>query len=266
MEKVFMYEGREFSKLKEIAEYRGVKQVSRRDFERLGITEVEKSEQPTVVESKEEKAAEVTENQQTEAKTSNNVETKTDKEKSEPSPEPKEELKPEPPVEPENDEKADAEPSTKEESKKVEPEIVAEESDGKQEFSEEVLNDASKLQKEMGYANIDELAADLKRRKAEDVIGLAKSLGLTWKEDSHAGINRMRAAMEIRKKVFPGERRTRAPKSGWKKVPYEVMVGLAKDNNLEFRETADEKINRMWVIKALKDANIQPPVQEEEQK
>ncbi|WAB24992.1 hypothetical protein M3_0041 [Lysinibacillus phage vB_LfM_LysYB1] len=269
MEKVFVYEGKEFPTFKAIADYRGVKQVTRRDMVRLGITEVEKTEQPeqnAALESTEGKVAETTE-----AKTSDNKEAeevKIEKKTLESDAELKEEMKLEPLDEPE---KEDAKTSLKKEEEEEELESIvekrtAEQSDIKQEFSEEVLNEPEKLQKELGYANVDELAADLKRRKAANVIELARSLGLSWKEDSHAGINRMRAAIEIRKKVFPGERRTRAPKSGWKKVPYEVMVKLAKENNLEFRETTDEKINRMWVIKALKDAEIQPPVLEEGKK
>lgn len=273
MEKtVFVYDGKEFETLKAIAEYRGVKQVARRDMERLGIKEITKAEEAPAEAPK----AEESDNK---AKAVEPTAEATDKE-AEGSPTEEAGLDKDdildavyPNREAEEDEEADTADSEEEVS---EPEADnapdtdnADTADSKtvskkgkvskKEMNQADIEKAEKLRKEMGYATIEELAQDLKARSAEEVITMAKNLGLSWREDAHVGINRMRAAMEIRKALFPGERRPRPPKSGWKNFSYEEMVAIAKKHKLTFKETIDDKINRMWVIKALKDAGITPP-------
>lgn len=50
--------------------------------------------------------------------------------------------------------------------------------------------------------------------------------------------------------------------SPWKPFSYEELKALATENKLDWNQTGDERINRMWVINALKQANITPPVKE----
>ncbi|MNW28224.1 hypothetical protein D3C74_50440 [compost metagenome] len=46
----------------------------------------------------------------------------------------------------------------------------------------------------------------------------------------------------------------------WKGFDYEELKQIATKNNLSWRETKNTRINKMWVIDALKKANVQPPV------
>lgn len=274
--KVFVYESKTYNTLKEIAEVRGVKQVARRDMERLGIKEVTE----IVPETPETKAEPVN--------TPEPVETPEPEKKAEETPEnkpepeaKKEEEKPTPYTDatekddvlgreyPKGEEPKEPSPEPSPEPTK-EPEPIKTPRKGnvnkdktpKQDDSEptaEELAKAKELQKEYGVANVDELAETLKGMEAEALVSMAKDLGLSWNENPHIGINRMRAGIEIRKAIFPGERRTRKPKSPWKNFNLEELVKIAKEHKLDYLETADDRITRMWVIKALKDANITPP-------
>lgn len=47
--------------------------------------------------------------------------------------------------------------------------------------------------------------------------------------------------------------------SKWRGIPYQTLKALAMENNLSWRETGNDRINTMWVIDALKKANIEPP-------
>ena len=108
------------------------------------------------------------------------------------------------------------------------------------------------------FETLEEMLSTLKGLSADDVINLAKALGVEWKEHSHVGINRMRATMAMRQTFFPGQRRKRKPQP-WKKVPYEEMVKIAKEHGLKWKQTKDERINRMHLTVALEKAGIQPP-------
>lgn len=46
----------------------------------------------------------------------------------------------------------------------------------------------------------------------------------------------------------------------WKGFTYEDLKKIAEHHNLSFRVTPSEKINKMWIIDALKKADIEPPV------
>jgi hypothetical protein len=123
----------------------------------------------------------------------------------------------------------------------------------------EMLANAEKLQKESGYTDIWDWAVDMKKKSAEEVFELAGKLGLKWEHHDVERINRMRAVMVLRENLFPGQKRPKVRQSAWKDVPNEVIADLAKKNNVEYTVTADEKITRMHMIKALKDAGIESP-------
>lgn len=109
------------------------------------------------------------------------------------------------------------------------------------------------------FASLEEMFKTLKGMSANDVIELAKALGVEWKEcPHHVGINRMRASMAMREKFFPGQRRKRKPQP-WKKVPYEEMVKIAQEHGIKWKQTKDKRINRMHLTVALQKAGIEPP-------
>jgi hypothetical protein len=221
--KVFEYQGARYDSLKDIAQVRGVRQVNRRDFERLGITEVEVAPESS---------------------------TNPTTEPTNPNPEPPKAETPKAP----QDSTSEPEPPQNDNKKEPEPPAPSEPP-----LDASVQKRAEELQKKYGYTDVNHLGAELKKMEGAAVIALAKEIGLSWNEQSHHGINRMRAAMAIRAAVFPGERRDRAPKSAWKSMSLEDIVKLCKKNKLKFRETIDDKVTRMWAIKALNDAGITPP-------
>lgn len=258
MKTVFMYQGQAYETLKEIAVLLGRKTLARRDMGRAGVTEVtvdETANAPTP------EAPKATEPEQ--------APDAPDKADNEPETEPTPEVKPEPEQEnPEEESKAEdsEEPNGGEESDEQaeddgKPDQDAPKGKGKP-VTQAQLDKAAALQQKTGYSEITKLAEDLKKMKPEEVIGMATELGLTWKEDDHSGINRMRAAMAIRAAIFPGQRRPRPPKSVWRDFETEELEKLARKHKVNWRETIDEKINRMWLIDALKKANVSPPQKE----
>lgn len=228
---VFEYQGTRYESLNEIAEIRGVKKVNRRDFDRLEITEIE------VLEPAPDQLAEAVPELPNKPEEPSTVTAELPKDTAV------------------KGDKKDAEPIVNTNNKKA-LDKINEEKDKAEKAAQEK---AETLQKKYGYADVDVMGAELKKMDGAAVINLAKEIGVPWKEDKHEGINRMRAGMAIRAVMFPGERRSRAPKSGWKSIALDELVKLAKNNKLKYRETIDEKITRMWVIKALNDASIAPP-------
>ncbi|MNW28289.1 hypothetical protein D3C74_51110 [compost metagenome] len=254
MKTVFLFQGTEYDTLKEIAAATNRKAIARRDMARIGIEEIVKidepvSDEPAVEEGKKEEPQPEQDSQTGQVSVVPDSVPVKGKEPEEP------------PVAPEPEEpvvSASKEPSkVKENGEKVEKPVSQQPQTGK--FSEEVLAKALELRQRIGWEDIEALVAHLKPMKAEHVIKLARDLDLTWKEDTHLGINRMRAAMAIRTVCFPGERRPRPKPSVWKKFSLEELEKLAKKNNLSYRETIDPKVNRMWIIVALNEANVQPP-------
>lgn len=122
-----------------------------------------------------------------------------------------------------------------------------------------VLKRAETLRNKTGLNTIDEMSAHLKSLPSKEVIKFVKKLGVSWEEHDNQAINRMRASIALRKAMFPGERRNREPKSAWKPFTLAELEKLAKKHKLQYKKTSDERVTRMWVIKALNDAGIQPP-------
>lgn len=112
--------------------------------------------------------------------------------------------------------------------------------------------------KSIKFDNIEEMAEVLKGLSADEVIGLAKLLGLKWEENDNVRINRMRASIAIRKHFFPGQRRPKKV-SPWKKFSIEELIKIAESHGLQWRRSENYKINRMRVTMALKKAGIVPP-------
>lgn len=132
----------------------------------------------------------------------------------------------------------------REEAKKPTPEMIAK---------------AEELQKKAGYTDIWEWAVDMKKKTAEEVFALATSLEIEWQEHKVERINRMHAVMALRKNLFPGQKRPKVRRSAWKGISNEEIARVCAENHVEYAENVDEKIVRMHMIKALKDAGIKSP-------
>jgi hypothetical protein len=235
---VLVEEKKAFSSMLKVAAHVGKSRVFRKDFEKLGLKEMTEAEFQELLKEGNEVQAEV------EVKAEEKVET--------PAAEVKEAV-----VEPETSE--EEEEQEVEEAPESEEEEVEEpsETEEKEESSEE---EAEEVAGEFDFSDMEEFIEVMKGMSGEEVIELAQSLGVTWNEHSHKGINRMRASMAMREKYFPGQKRPKIEKSSWRNIPYKDLEALALQNNLTWTVTADEKINRMWVIDALKKAGIQSPV------
>lgn len=59
--------------------------------------------------------------------------------------------------------------------------------------------------------------------------------------------------------IMDAPTRTEDDTPNWKGYDYETLKQIALSYNLEWRETENERINKMWVIAALKQAGIEPP-------
>lgn len=233
---VLVEEKKAFPSMLQVAKHVGKSRVFRKDFEKLGLKEMTEAEyQELLNEGKETEAA-------VEVKAEEKVET------------PAAEVKPEVvgPETSEEEEENEVEEAPESEEEEVEEPVETEEESSEEDEAEEVTG-------EVEFSDMEEFIEVMKGMSGEEVIELAQSLGVTWNEHSHKGINRMRASMAMREKYFPGQKRPKIEKSSWRNIPYKDLEALALQNNLTWTVTADEKINRMWVIDALKKAGIQSP-------
>ena len=234
---VLVEEKKAFPSMLQVAKHVGKSRVFRKDFEKLGLKEMTEAEYQELLNEGNEPEAAV------EVKAEEKVET------------PAAEVKPE---------VVETETSEEEEKDEVEeaPESEEEEAEEPAETEEETSEEEEKAEEvagEVEFSDMEEFIEVMKGMSGEEVIELAQSLGVTWNEHSHKGINRMRASMALREKYFPGQKRPKIEKSSWRNIPYKDLEALALQNNLTWTVTADEKINRMWVIDALKKAGIQSP-------
>lgn len=109
------------------------------------------------------------------------------------------------------------------------------------------------------FNDIVEFSEVMKSLGGKKIVALAKKLDLEWTEHEKLSVQTMRASIALRKHFFPGQRRPKRKKSPWKRIPYQDLKKLALENNLTWTETEDERINRMWVINALKRAGVEAP-------
>ncbi|UXR28892.1 DNA binding protein [Bacillus phage Nachito] len=245
---VLVEEKKAFPSMLQVAKHVGKSRVFRKDFEKLGLKEMTEAEYQELLNEGNEPEAAV------EVKAEEKVET------------PAAEVKPEvvetETSEEEEEDEVEEAPESEEEEVEEAPESEEEEVEELAETEEETSEEEEKAEEvagEVEFSDMEEFIEVMKGMSGEEVIELAQSLGVTWNEHSHKGINRMRASMAMREKYFPGQKRPKIEKSSWRNIPYKDLEALALQNNLTWTVTADEKINRMWVIDALKKAGIQSP-------
>lgn len=228
-ETVFVIDGKVFGRIKEVAAHLGLKHLARRDFARKGIVEVTPEEAEKLV-AKQDIEKEV------EQKVAQKVAQKAEEVTAEEPKKAKAET-------PKKETKANKKATNKKKAKQP---------------TEEQLKRAKELQELTGYDTIESLWVDIEEMDEKQVVALAKQLNVTWKEDAHSGINRMRACMAIRNAMFPGQKRPKKAKSPYLGVPIAELRELAKAHNLTWRQSDNERIEKMWLVHALKEAGVTP--------
>lgn len=115
------------------------------------------------------------------------------------------------------------------------------------------------VQSKVSQMTIIEFNDYIKHFSLEALIQMAETAGVkTWEDIDNEPIRKMRLLMEIKGHYFPNDKTPVKPNSCWKKNTLEELLELAQEHNLTFKASNDSKIQRMWVIMALKEAGLTP--------
>ena len=99
----------------------------------------------------------------------------------------------------------------------------------------------------------------IKHFTVDALVALADAAGVkNWDSITNEPIRKMRLLMEIKAFYYPQDKTHVKPNSEWRKVALADLLALAKKHKLDYKKSDDEKIQRMWVIMAIKAANLTP--------
>lgn len=99
----------------------------------------------------------------------------------------------------------------------------------------------------------------IKHFTVDALVALADAAGVkNWDSITNEPIRKMRLLMEIKAFYYPQDETPVKPNSEWRKVDLADLLALAKKHKLNYKKSDDEKIQRMWVIMAIKAANLTP--------
>lgn len=99
----------------------------------------------------------------------------------------------------------------------------------------------------------------IKHFTVDALVALADAAGVkNWDSITNEPIRKMRLLMEIKAFYYPQDKIPVKPNSEWRKVDLADLLALAKKHKLDYKKSDDEKIQRMWVIMAIKAANLTP--------
>lgn len=99
----------------------------------------------------------------------------------------------------------------------------------------------------------------IKHFTVDALVALADAAGVkNWDSITNEPIRKMRLLMEIKAFYYPQDKTPVKPNSEWRKVDLADLLTLAKKHKLNYKKSDDEKIQRMWVIMAIKAANLTP--------
>lgn len=99
----------------------------------------------------------------------------------------------------------------------------------------------------------------IKHFTVDALVALADAAGVkNWDSITNEPIRKMRLLMEIKAFYYPQDKTPVKPNSEWGKVALADLLALAKKHKLDYKKSDDEKIQRMWVIMAIKAANLTP--------
>ena len=107
--------------------------------------------------------------------------------------------------------------------------------------------------------NLSSYAKFLRKKTLDELIKLGRDAGVdTWDFISHESIRKMRIIMELKAKMFPGDRLETKKPTLFRKIPFNILVTTAEKLHLEHRKSDNDAIARMWITKALEDAGVDP--------
>ena len=99
----------------------------------------------------------------------------------------------------------------------------------------------------------------IKHFTVDALVALADAAGVkNWDSITNEPIRKMRLLMEIKAFYYPQDKTPVKPNSEWRKVDLADLLALAKKHKLNYKKSDDEKIQRMWLIMAIKAANLTP--------
>ena len=99
----------------------------------------------------------------------------------------------------------------------------------------------------------------IKHFTVDALVALADAAGVkNWDSITNEPIRKMRLLMEIKAFYYPQDKTPVKPNSEWRKVALADLLALAKKHKLDYKKSDDEKIQRMWVIMAIRAANLTP--------
>ena len=106
---------------------------------------------------------------------------------------------------------------------------------------------------------LQDYANSLKKKTVDELVKLCNDAGVdTCDSISFEPIRKMHLVMNLKAKMFPGEKlETRKP-TAFRKIPFDTLKTTADDMKLEYRKSDNEAITRMWITKALVDAGVNP--------
>lgn len=242
--RTFEMNGKTYTSMMDIARDLGVKRVYPRDFAKYGIVE-------TTAQADDQTADQTVADDVAAPTDQNVVADKADDTKAE--------QKAEKAAEKKQDKKADkadkATEEKKEEDKKDEQPKVDKRFTrklGTPEQVQEALDKAGKL-------DVVEFNNYIKHFSVSALEEIATTAGVKlWDDITNEPIRKMRLLMEIKAHYYPTQKTPVKPNSEWRKVGLDELLALAADKKLDYKQSSDEKIQRMWVIMALKDAGLTP--------
>lgn len=249
--RTFEMNGKTYTSMMDIARDLGVKRVYPRDFAKYGIVETTAQTDDQTVDQK---AADVAA-----PADQNVVADKADDTKVQDT---KAEQKAEKAAEKKQDKKADkvdkvdkvAEEKKEEDKKDEQPKVDKRFTRklGTPEQVQEALDKAGKL-------DVVEFNNYIKHFSVSALEEIATTAGVKlWDDITNEPIRKMRLLMEIKAHYYPTQKTPVKPNSEWRKVGLDELLALAADKKLDYKQSSDEKIQRMWVIMALKDAGLTP--------
>lgn len=154
--------------------------------------------------------------------------------------------------EPKKQKKAEPEKEKKAEPKKTKTDDPIEEKDSKK--TEETPKKKVYTIEELVKMSLAEFSKHVRKIDTDDIITFAAANKLDTAEDSDdTRIRRMKVVMAIKGKFFPNQSLP-AKKTSFKGVSVDELVAFAKEKKIEYKESSEEKIQRMWVIYALNQA------------
>lgn len=241
--RTFRMNGKVYTSMMDIARDLGLKRVYPRDFAKLGIEEITDDSTDVQDNSTDVKVESV----QVDAQEDKADEEKT-AEKKETAKQPKKEQK----KQPEKKSEATAKAAKKEVENQPKVDKRFTRKLGTPEQIKEVQDNVSKM-------NINEFSNFIKHFAVEALVQMAEDAGVnTWENMENEPIRKMRLLMELKAHYYPNDKTPVKPSSQWRKNTLEELLGLAKAKKLQYKTSDDPKIQRMWVIVALNDANLTP--------